>query len=135
MKDIGEYLKFTREDMGISIEEASKDLSINISNLKNIEDGNFEYFNNVFKLKEYILKYAKYLNVNQKEIEDDFDLFIYKTISKLDSNMIDITPKKVEIYSPYTKDLYEDKSYKFKIVIIVLLIIMMLLILFILNLD
>ena len=51
MKEIGEKLKETRENMGISIEEAAEDLKLRPSQLENIEEGNREAFKDVFYMK------------------------------------------------------------------------------------
>ena len=51
MKEIGEKLKETRKKNGVSLEEASNDLSINAIELENLENGNFKAFKDVFELK------------------------------------------------------------------------------------
>ena len=40
MKELGEYLKHTRIDNGVSMEEAAEDLGLSTSQLENIESGN-----------------------------------------------------------------------------------------------
>ena len=52
MKEIGEKLKETRKKNGVSLEEASNDLSINAIELENLENGNFKAFKDVFELKK-----------------------------------------------------------------------------------
>ena len=44
MKDIGEKLKASREESGLSLEEVSEDLRISVSDIKNIEQGNKDAF-------------------------------------------------------------------------------------------
>ena len=51
MKEIGEKLKNTREEIGISIDEAAEDLKLRPSQIENIEAGNIEAFKEVFYLK------------------------------------------------------------------------------------
>ena len=48
MKEIGEKLKETREEIGISIDEAAEDLKLRPSQIENIESGNLEAFKDVF---------------------------------------------------------------------------------------
>ena len=48
MKEIGESFKEARETIGISLEEACKDLNITEGQLENLEDGNVNAFKDVF---------------------------------------------------------------------------------------
>ena len=59
MDSIGSLLKTTREQSGVSIEEASEDLNINVNFLLNIEEGKIGCFKDIFELKEYISSYAE----------------------------------------------------------------------------
>ena len=63
MEVIGEKLKASREEKGLSLEEVSEDLKIDIKDLENIEIGNRKYFDDVYSLKNYIYEYAKYLGL------------------------------------------------------------------------
>ena len=47
MEVIGEKLKASREEKGLSLEEVSEDLKIDIKDLENIEIGNRKYRTNV----------------------------------------------------------------------------------------
>ena len=47
MKEIGEKLKNAREEIGISLEEASTDLKVEESQLKNLEEGNTDSFKDI----------------------------------------------------------------------------------------
>ena len=73
MKEIGELLKSTREESGVTLEEASNDLEIKTLILENIEDGNIGCFKDIFLLKEYIYNYAKYLGLEPEKIIDEFN--------------------------------------------------------------
>ena len=73
MNEIGELLRQTREDSGVSLEEASGDLEIKTLILENIEDGNIGCFKDIFVLKDYIYDYAKYLGLDVEEIIDEDD--------------------------------------------------------------
>ena len=61
MEVIGEKLKASREEKGLSLEEVSEDLKIDIKDLENIEIGNRKYFDDVYSLKNYIYEYAEKL--------------------------------------------------------------------------
>ena len=77
MKEIGQSFKNARETIGISKEEVIKDLNITESQLDNLEDGNINAFKDVFFLKETIKKYCKYLNLDEDEIMDNFNDFMF----------------------------------------------------------
>ena len=112
MKEIGESFKEARETIGISKDEVVKDLNITESQLDNLEDGNVNAFKDVFFLKDTIKKYTKYLNLDEDEIMDKFNDFIYGYTSRIPVDDIlektrefEILEKKSEdnkIVSPYT---------------------------------
>ena len=54
LKEIGEKLKEARENIGISIEEASEDLKVLPSQVEAIETGDMETFKDVFSVKYFI---------------------------------------------------------------------------------
>ena len=56
MKDIGTKFQEKREEIGIKLEEAAKDLDITVAQLENLEDGNVNAFKDIFFLKELIKK-------------------------------------------------------------------------------
>ena len=88
MKEIGEAFKEARETIGISKSEVVKDLNITESQLDNLEDGNFNAFKDVFFLKDTIKVYAKYLNLDEDEIIDKFNDFIFSFTSRIPINDI-----------------------------------------------
>ncbi len=110
MNEIGELLRTTREESGVSLEEASGDLEIKTLILENIEDGNIGCFKDIFVLKDYIYDYAKYLGLEPEKIIDDFNEYLFEYTSKIPLEDIekaikeqqkeDIPEKK--IVSPYT---------------------------------
>ena len=61
MKELGNYLKTARIKNGVSLTEVSEDLDLSTALLENIESGNVRAFKDVYELKEYIKRYAKYL--------------------------------------------------------------------------
>ncbi len=131
MKEIGEKLKQTREEMGISIEEAAEDLKIKPSQLENIEQGNKEAFKDVFYLKYFIRDYSKYLGLDYEAMVEDFNEFVFDYTSKISiddikkANSKNKENKKVKkIASPYTLDKENNKKVptSIKVGIVILLI-------------
>lgn len=110
MNEIGELLKNTREDSGVSLEEASSDLEIKTLILENIEDGNIGCFKDIFVLKDYIHNYAKYLGLDPDKIIDDFNEYLFEYTSKIPLHDIEKAmkeqrkeePQEEKIVSPYT---------------------------------
>ena len=109
MKEIGEKLREARENMGISMNEVSSDLNVNIKQIENIESGNMEAFKDIFYLKYFIRDYAKYLGLNKEDLVDEFNEYLFDYTSKLSLDEIKKAQKeerkdKIEkkIKSPYT---------------------------------
>lgn len=107
MNEIGELFRVTREEAGVSIEEASKDLDIKEVILENIEDGNIGCFKDIFVLKDYIYNYAKYLGINPDQIVNEFNEYMFEYTSRIPVKEIErqiqeAKPEKKEIASPYT---------------------------------
>lgn len=104
MKEIGEKLKENRKKNGVTLEEASNDLGINSLELDSLENGNYKAFKDVFELKNTIKTYAKYLGLNDLEILDEFNDYLFEKTSKI--SLLDIKRVKEEgqkkISSPYT---------------------------------
>lgn len=110
MNEIGELLRSTREESGVSLEEASGDLEIKTLILENIEEGNIGCFKDIFALKEHIYNYAKYLGLEPDKIIDEFNEYLFEYTSKIPLEDIEkavqeqqkeeITEDK--IVSPYT---------------------------------
>lgn len=104
MKEIGESFKEARETIGISKSEVIKDLNITESQLDNLEDGNANAFKDVFFLKETIKKYAIYLNLNEDEIIDKFNDFIFGYTSRIPINDILEQTKEFKILEKQKED-------------------------------
>lgn len=109
MNEIGTMLKSTREDSGVSLEEASEDLKIKTLILENIEEGNIGCFKDIFVLKDYIHNYAQYLGLDPEKIIDEFNEYLFEYTSKIPVKAIEkvISNKEKEdvgekIISPYT---------------------------------
>lgn len=134
MEVIGEKLKASREEKGLSLEEVSEDLKIDIKDLENIEIGNRKYFDDVYSLKNYIHEYAKYLGLDTETLVEEFNEFMFEYTSKIPVDVIERISKQKEkeemskgALSPYT--IINRKSSK-KIIVIVLIIISILISIF-----
>lgn len=138
MKELGDYLKETRESNCVSIEEAAEDLNISESIISNIESGNTRAFRDMFELKDRVKEYAKYLGLDPEKVVDEFNDFLFEHTSKI--SLKDILEAEEDhkqkeqnkISSPYTiqnNSVYIDKRY-FKVVgaCAILLLILMLII-------
>lgn len=135
MKEIGESFKEARETIGISKEEVVKDLNITIGQLENLEDGNVNAFKDVFFLKELIIKYSKYLNLDESELISKFNDFIFSYTSRIpveeileqtrEINRLEIKNSMDKVSSPYTKP---KKPYKLKTIILIIVSIVILII-------
>ncbi len=111
MNEIGELFRVTREEAGVSIKEASKDLDIKEVILENIEDGNIGCFKDIFVLKDYIYNYSKYLGIEPEKVIDEFNEYMFEYTSKIPLKDIErqmeeqnsVKNEKKEVVSPYTK--------------------------------
>lgn len=118
MKELGEYLKNTRIENGVSIEEAAEDNELSISQLENLENGNIKAFKDVYKLKEYMKNYAKYLGLDPTKVADEFNDFLFEHTSKISLDDILQAKKQLDekeekkIQSPYTKEYKNKFNYK-----------------------
>lgn len=137
MKEIGEKLKVTREEMGISLDEAAEDLKLRPSQLEAIEEGNMDSFKDVFNLKYFIRDYSKYLGLNYEDMIDDFNEYLFDYTSKL--SLHDIKKAHTEynkeqeenkIKSPYTMEI-KNKKIGLKITVFILVLIIISIIAFI----
>ena len=117
MKDIGEKLKNNRISTGISVEEAAEDLNYKVSQLEDIENGNYKSFKDKFVLKAIVSDYSKYLGLDVEEIIDQFNDFVFESTSKIPLDEIEKASRikekneDVKIASPYTAT--EEKNTKY----------------------
>lgn len=132
MKEIGETLKETRENMGISIEEVAEDLKITPAKITDIEEGNIKAFKDIYSLKYFVRDYSKYLGLDYDEMIDDFNEYLFDYTSKLSldeirkaSNEDKKRKEKTEkISSPYTIE--REPSRRVPKILIVILIMLVL---------
>lgn len=125
----------TREEAGVSLGEASKDLDIKEVILENIEDGNIGCFKDIFVLKDNIYNYAKYLGIDPEKIIDEFNEYMFEYTSKIPVKEIEkqieeleAKQEKKEIVSPYTVPIKKHNKnlyillYSFIIILIMLVV-------------
>lgn len=128
MKEIGEVLKESREQNGVSIEEAAEDLNYKVSQLEAIESGNYKIFKDIFLLKCMITDYAKYLGLNSEQIIDEFNEYVFESTSKIPIDDIEKASKAKEeedkIASPYTKE--EKEKSKLPLILVIVLTVLVL---------
>ncbi len=109
MNGIGKLFRVTREEAGVTISEASKDLDIKEVILQNIEDGNIGCFKDIYVLKNNIYNYSKYLGIDSDKVIDEFNEYMFEYTSKIPVKEIEkkiqdsVKNEKKEIASPYTK--------------------------------
>ena len=115
MEVIGEKLKASREEKGLSLNEVSEDLNIDMKELEELESGNRDAFSDIFVLKKYIYDYAKYLGLDYEQLIEDFNEFVFECTSKIPTDVIE----REEAKSPYTIIPKDNKNKK--IIIIALL--------------
>ena len=131
MNEIGELLRTTREESGVSLEEASGDLEIKTIVLENIEDGNIGAFKDIFLLKDNIYSYSKYLGLNPDKIIDQFNEYLFEYTSKIPLEDIEKAMNEQQkeeipedvVVSPYTTGTKTGPS-KLVVVMIVLIAIL-----------
>lgn len=132
MIEVGDTLKNSREVSGVTLEEVSTDLDIPVILLEQIEDGNMGAFKDVFELKEYIRKYAKYIGLDPNEIIDIFNGDMFERTSKIPMDKIEeavkenaiVEEKDKRVASPYTKAIPKIKTTPYIIALVIALIIM-----------
>ena len=127
MKEIGLKLKEKREENGVSIEEAASDLKVKEKEIKSIEEGNKEDFEDIVALKELIKDYAKYLGLDGDALLDEFNEYLFEQTSKISLTDIEeaikekeIKEKDLKILSPYTVTRNNKKKIYMIIIIIVI---------------
>ena len=141
MNEIGELLRTTREESGVSLEEASGDLEIKTLILENIEDGNIGCFKDIFVLKDYIYDYAKYLGLEPEKIIDEFNEYLFDYTSKIPLEDIEKAMKEQKkdeildnkIVSPYTTSTKKNNNILVIALFVLLAILIILVVLWSIN--
>lgn len=74
MGNISEHVKREREARGVTLEELAKGTFISVAVLKDIESGAFDkYKGDELYLKMYLRKIAKYLGLEERELDAEFE--------------------------------------------------------------
>ncbi len=143
MKEIGESFKEARETIGISKSEVIKDLNITESQLDNLEDGNINAFKDIFFLKDTIKKYSKYLNLDEDDIMDKFNEFMFSFTSRIPINDILEQTREIKllekqnevnkVVSPYTVKRKKKSNVKYIIIYVISVIILIALVILIVK--
>ena len=108
MKELGEYLRETRENNYVSIAEAAEDLKIPEITISNIESGNTRAFRDMYELKDKVKEYAKYLGLDPEKVIDEFNDFLFEHTSKislkdiLEAEEEEKSKEEAKVASPYT---------------------------------
>ena len=117
MKELGEYLKQTRLENGVGLDEVSEDLNMSRDDIENMEEGNVRAFKDVLELRSQMKQYAKYLGLDSENVADEFNDFLFEHTSKISLTDILEAQKKREqeekkITSPYTMIKERKINYK-----------------------
>ena len=140
MKEIGNVFKTKREEIGITIDEVAKDLEVDSILIENLEGGNDKVFKDVLEVKKIISSYSKYLDIENMNILDEYNDYLFEKTSKI--NQADIREKlnrvqkeeiKREIKSPYTVEEKEQSKEKKGIVLLFVLVVILVILYFILK--
>ena len=132
MIEVGDTLRNSREVSGVTLEEVSNDLEIPIILLEQIEDGNMGAFKDVFVLKDYIVRYAKYIGLDSEELIDEFNNYMFEMTSKIPMDKIEEAAKETvieeekddRVASPYTKAVPKIKTMPYIIALIISVLLM-----------
>ena len=136
MKDIGIKIKNKREEVELSIEEVAEDLKVDVEDIENLENGNKEYFIDIFSLKELISNYAKYLGLDGELLLDEFNEYMFSQTSRISLEDIEkakeirMDEDKEKIVSPYTIDKKENNKVVIYFVIAIIIVILICLVSF-----
>ncbi len=133
MDEIGNLLKSTRIDSGISLQEASKDLKIKDVILENIESGKIGAFKDIFELKRNLSDYAKYLGIDENYVINTFNDYMYDYTSKIPVKEIEKAYKDqakeeketVKVLSPYTKAVNKKEKYFILVYVLIFLLVIL----------
>ena len=133
MIEVGDTLRNSRVVSGVTLEEVSSDLDIPVILLEQIEDGNTGAFKDVFVLKDYIRKYAKYIGLDPDEIIDEFNNFMFERTSKIPMDKIEEAAKETiieeekddRVASPYTKAVPKLKTTPYIVALVIAIVLML----------
>ena len=130
MEVIGEKLKASREEKGLSLEEVSEDLKISVKDLTDIENGNRNAFSDIYVLRESIYNYAKYLGLDYENLVDEFNEYLFECTSKIPTEAIEKISKQKEIeeskkvLSPYSNVMVKRDNKKILIIVLIAILLL-----------
>lgn len=107
MSEIGLDFKVARENANINLEEASADTKIPIEALEQIEEGSIGSFKDIFKLKEFLQTYAKYLGLKPEAVIDNFNEYMFEYTSKIP---LDDLAKEIEVQTREKEKILEETN-------------------------
>ncbi len=135
MYSIGRTLKEARETSGVSLDEASRDLNIKDVILDNIEAGNIGGFKDIFELKDWITSYAKYLGLNEQQILDEFNEYMFEYTSRIpvkeiEKKVMELNKEKTDelIVSPYTNPTIKSSKKNYALIYVALIALVLIII-------
>lgn len=109
MENISEHVKREREARGITLEELAKGTFISVAVLKDIESGAFDkYKGDELYLKMYLRKIAKYLGLEEKELDAEFEALTQEIQLNHDSEQLSEENKKNVTISEKVSDTFKD---------------------------
>lgn len=126
MKEIGERFKEKRKEIGISLKEVSNDLNVDEIILENLEEGNNKVFKDVLELKNTIAIYTKYLGLDEEEIMDEVNDYLYDKTSKIKIEDIKeelgkiVKTEEKKVRTPYTIERKKKTDYSILIICLVM---------------
>ena len=134
MKEIGEQFKEKREEIGITIEEVSNDLSRDVIVIQNLENGNHKVFRDILDLKDMVRIYAKYLGLDDEKLLEELDDFIFEKTSKISASDVEEKLKEEKekkkdekkIHTPYTLELKNKKDFTLVVIGVIIAFILIL---------
>jgi len=134
LNEIGKNFKETRLSSSLNLTEVSSDTGIPEEALEQIEDGSIGSFKDIFKLKEYLSTYAKYLGLDANKVIDEFNEYMFEYTSKIPLADLEkeIEEKEraeklestqdIKIMSPYLKPKEESPVYKYVLIAIAIIV-------------
>lgn len=126
LKEIGERFKEKRKEIGISLKEVSNDLNVDEIILENLEEGNNKVFKDVLELKNTIAIYTKYLGLDEEEIMDEVNDYLYDKTSKIKIEDIKeelgkiVKTEEKKVRTPYTIERKKKTDYSILIICLVM---------------
>lgn len=138
MKEIGNIFKEKREEIGITVEEVSKDLEVEPILIENLEEGNDKVFKDVLEVKKIIELYSKYLDIENLKLLEEYNDYLFEKTSRINQEDIRkelnrIEKKEKAIKSPYTNIEFSQSSDKTGVFLIIVLLLILVLMYFILQ--